>query len=166
MYGKNRRVQITSLEQREKVEHMYICLELFNRICFPWIRFSWPLIIFSLSLGVIITAFVSIRFTSIPIYLYMIFPTTATILMAIMFWNLYDLLIVIRDSEDIMRQLWSYEAPYLRPMPNNLRTRVLKRAKAMRVLEFPVGEFADFNINLPIAMWDEILNQVLFLLSL
>ena len=91
---------------------------------------------------------------------------TTIILLAIMFWQIYDVFLLTRDSEDIMRHLLSYDAPYLRPMPKALRTQVLKRAKAMRVLEFPVGEFADFNMNLPIAMWDEILNQVLFLLSL
>ena len=86
--------------------------------------------------------------------------------MAVLFWVIYDLFLVTRDSEDIMRKMLKYDTPYLRPMPKDLRTKVLKRAGAMRVFDFPVGGFADMNMNLPISVWDEILNQILFLLSL
>ena len=130
------------MEDRKKFERLYITMELYNRICFPWVRFTWPLQLFSISLTVIITAFVSIRFTDIPVYYYVVFPMTATILLITMFWVIYDLLLVTRDSEEIRSQLLSYQVPYLRPMPKNLRTKVLKRARAMRVLEFPLGEFA------------------------
>ena len=37
--------------------------------------------------------------------------------------------------------------------------------KALRVTQIPFGEFADYSINLPDAIWDEILNQVVCLLS-
>ena len=116
-------------------------------------------------LTMIVTTFVSIRYTELPIYYYVVFPNTAFTLMLIIFWLSYDGVLFTRASEDILSTLLSYEAPYVRQMPRAVRVQVMKRARAMRVIEFPIGEFADFSINLPITIWEEVLNQVLFLLS-
>ena len=153
------------METRAVVEKLYICQELFNNICHPWFKFILPLEVFSLSSGVIITAFISIRYTQLPIYYHFFFANTAISLIVIMFWSCYDFLQITRDSEDVKGQLLSFEAPHLREMSKAERTRVVKRAKAMRAIETPVGIFADFSISLPLALWDEIVNQVLFLLS-
>ena len=85
--------------------------------------------------------------------------------MLVVFWLCYDIVLITRESEYIKAQLWSYEAPYARLMPKSEMTCAMKRAKALRVIEIPVGNFSDISIDLPIAIWDEILNQVLFLLS-
>ena len=73
-------------------------------------------------------------------------------LMLIIFWLSYDGVLCIRASEEILRQLLSYEAPYVLQMPRAERVKVMKRARVMRVIEFPIGKFADFSINLPIAI--------------
>ena len=153
------------MDVRAKVERLYICYELFNRINYTWLKFMLPPTIFGVSLTVIVTTFVSIRYTELPFMYYIFFANTAFTLMLIIFWLCYDALLITRDSEDIMSQLLSFEAPYLRSVSKAGRIRVMKRAKAMRVIEFPIGEFADFSISLPIVLWEEILNQVLFLLS-
>ena len=85
--------------------------------------------------------------------------------MLVVFWLCYDIVLLTRDSECMKAQLWSHEAPYARLTPKSEMTCAMKRAKALRVIEIPVGNFSDFSINLPIAIWDEIVNQVLFLLS-
>ena len=160
-----RSVKITDLEVRAKVERVYICFELYNRVCYVWEKFMFPPTIFSVSLTIIVTGFVSIRYTGLPFMYYIFFPNTAFTLMLIIFWLSYDGVLLTRDFEDILGQLWSYEAPYLQSMPKIERTKVMKRAKAMRVVEVPIGEFADFTIMLPITIWEEVLNQILFLLS-
>ena len=66
---------------------------------------------------------------------------------------------------EIIGKLQSENADYLRPLSRAMRMQVLKRAKAMKEIEYPVGEFSELTLNLPITMWDEILNQILFLLS-
>ena len=158
-------MKITDIDVRAKVERLYICYELLNRINYTWLKFMLPPTIFGVSLTVIVTTFVSIRYTELPFMYYIFFANTAFTLMLIIFWLCYDALLITRDSEDIMSQLLSFEAPYLRSVSKAGRIRVMKRAKAMRVIEFPIGEFADFSISLPIVLWEEILNQVLFLLS-
>ena len=115
--------------------------------------------------GVIFTTFVSIRYKELPTLFYVFYPNTAFNLMFVLFWMCYDAVLLIRASEDVLGKLVSHEAEYLRPMPRGTRIQVLKRAKAMRVLEIPIGDFSEFSLSLPATPWDEILNQVFFLLS-
>ena len=151
--------------RRARTERLYICWELYNRICCVWVKFMLPPTLFSVSLTIIVTAFISIRYTELPFMYYIFFANTAFTLLLIIFWISYDEVLITRDSEDVLGQLWSYEVPYLRSMPKRERTKIMKRSKAMRIIDFPIGEFADLTINFPVAVWDEILNQVLFLLS-
>ena len=150
---------------RAQLEHFYICYELYNRVCYVWVKFMLPATIFSVSLTTIVTTFISIRYTELPFMYYIFFVNTAFTLMLIIFWLCYDLVLITRDSEGILSQLLSYEAQHLRHMPKAIKTQVMKKARAMRVIEFPIGDFADFAISLPIAIWEEIVNEVLFLLS-
>ena len=154
------------METRRKVELLYICLELFNRICYAWAKFILPLTIFGLSVTVILTGFISIRYAAeLPFIYYMFFANTAVSLLVLIFWSCYEGLLITRGSEDVLSKLLSNEAPYLRSMEKTERIVVMKRAKAMRMIEIPIGNFADFSMSVPVGIWDEIVNQILFLLS-
>ena len=157
---------MADLESRAKVQYLYICMELYTRICFVWIKFAWPPTLFSVSLTIVFAAFVSIRYADLPFVYYVAFPTVALGLMVSMFVGFYELVLSTRDSEEILGQLRSLDAAYLCGIPLTLRKRLLKRAKALRTVELPVGEFADFSVTVPIALWDEMVNQVVFLLTL
>ena len=141
-------------------------MELYNRICFVWVKFAWPPVLFSIAVTIVNATFVSIRYTDLPFIYYMIYPTSAVGLGIIIFLGCYELVITSRDSEEILGQLRSLDAPYLRGMPIAARKRLLKRGRALRAIELPVGEFADFSLTVPIALWDEMVNQLMFLLSL
>lgn len=161
-----RGLRVTNLEERAKLEQLYVCLELHSRICFVWIKFSWPSNIFGVTVAIILSAFVSIRYTGLPYFCYAVYPVTAFALTAIMFWGFLEFIRSVRDSEEILGKLRSKQAPYLRRLPSADRVKVLKRAQAMRAIELPVGEFADLSITVCVTLWEEIVNQVLFLLSL
>ena len=156
---------MNDMESRAVVERLYICLQYHFRVYIVWIKFQLPPTILSVSVAVIITAFVSIRYTDLPLILYIFYPNTASNIMLIVFWLCYDGVRLVRASEEIIGRLQSESAGYLRPLTRAGRSQVLKRAKVMKELEFPLGEFSEVTLNLPIAMWEEILNQVLFLLS-
>ena len=153
------------MERRAVVERLYNYVQCHTRIAQNWMKFMLPPTISSVSTAVIVATFVSIRYTELPLFLYIFYPNTAFNLMFIIFWMCYDAVLLVRASEEIMGKLLSHDAEYLRPLPRAVRMEVLKRARAMKVLEFPLGDFADFSLNLPITIWDEILNQVFFLLS-
>ena len=153
------------MEGRAVVERLYICLVHHFRVYSVWFKFQGPPTILSVSVAVIITAFVSIRYTDLPLILYIFYPNTAFNLMLIVFWLFYDTVRIVRASDEIIGRLQSENAGYLRPLPRAMRIQVLKRAKVMKEIEFPLGNYSEVTLNLPIAMWEEILNQVLFLLS-
>ena len=153
------------MESRAMVERLYNYVQCHHRVAHTWMKFMSPPTLAASSTTVIITTFVSIRYTELPLIFYIFFPNTAFNNMLIIFWVCYDVVLLIRASEDIMGQLLSHHADYLKPMPRAMRVRILKRARAMKVLEFPLGDFGEFSLNLPVAIWEEILNQVLFLLS-
>ena len=127
-----RSIKIEDIEARKKVERLCIYEELYNRICFAWLKLILPLAIFSLSLTVIVTGFISIRYTELPVYYYIFFANTAISMLLIIFWSCYDCLLITRGSEDILDRLLSHEAPYLCSMSKRERVLVMKRAKAMR----------------------------------
>ena len=162
----SRRIPIVDMESRALVERMYTYVLHHNRVVQTWMKFMLPPTLSGVSLAVIITTFVSIRYTELPLIFYIFYPNTAFNLMLIIFWMCYDTVLVVRASEDVMGQLLSHDVEYLRHMPRAQRNQVLKRAKGMKFLEFPIGDFSEFSLNLPVNVWDEILNQVVFLLTL
>ena len=162
----HRKYTIRDMESRQVVERLYNYCQLHNRVVHNWMKFMLPPTISSVSATVIVTTFVSIRYTELPFIFYIFYPNTAFNLMFIIFWMCYDAVLLIRAAEDIMGQLVAQDAEYLKPMPRAVRIKVLKRARAMKPVEFPLGDFAEFSLNLPVTVWEEILNQVLFLLSL
>ena len=95
----------------------------------------------------------------------MVYPNTACNLMLMISWVCYDGVRIMRAPGEVIDGLWLANAGYLCALPRAVRIQVLKRAKVMREIEFAVGEFTIVTLNLPIAVWEEVLNQVLFLLS-
>ena len=156
---------MSCLKSRRRLEQMYVRLELFHRIGQVWVRFYFPPWLVACSTTVIVTAFVTIRYTELPLIVYGIFPNMAITLLTVIFWQSYDMLRIIRASEDILGVLWKHETPYFRGMTRAKRIEKMKRSRAMRPLGFLVAD-SEFSVNLPIDTWDEIVNQTLFLLSL
>ena len=81
--------------------------------------------------------------------------------MLLIFWQSYDMFRTIRASEDIL----GHHAAYFQGITRAERIEMMKRSKAMRPVVFSLAD-SQFSLNLPINAWDEILNQILFLLSL
>ena len=96
----------------------------------------------------------------------MMHPYAAASLMFIVFWLSTDVVAITRKSEDLVGTLRSETSECFMSLPKNEKKACLKRAKSLRAVEIPVGNFGEFSLNVPIRMWDKILNQVLFLLSL
>ena len=155
------------VEDREEVERLYICLELYFRILQTWVRLMLPTIIFPPSCAIIIAVFVSIRFTSLPYILYQFFPSTAVTIVGLLFWFIYQMELVQKGSEDLRSRLLSREAKYVSGNLKETRIRrLLIRARATRPVSYPVGEFSEVSLGLGVNIWEECLNQVIFLLSL
>ena len=84
----------------------------------------------------------------------------------IMFDICRDDVVSIRVSEDVLSRLRSTAMEYLKQMPVLEKLTMLKRAKALRHIYGNVGIVEEYTIDVPVGVWDEILNQILFLLTL
>ena len=167
IYFLSRQFSIHNLDQREQLERLYICLEVYFRTLQVWIRLMLPPTIFAPSCAIIIAVFVSIRFTSLPFILYQFFPSTAVTIPFLLFWIIFEMELTTRGSEDLRGRLLSREPDYVRRMLKDTRIRrMLSRARATRQVSYPIGEFADVSLSLGVNMWEECLNQVIFLLTL
>ena len=67
---------------------------------------------------------------------------------------------------DIVGILTSTADINVRTLPLNERTYFGRKARATKALGFRMGNVGNFSLDVPVVMWEEIWNQLLFLLSL
>lgn len=156
---------MNNCRSRAQMELLYMRLTVFNRIVHVWMQRSAAPVIFAFASTIVVALFVSIRFTDLPFIIHTFFTLFSFTGISVLFWLLNEMVRIVRLSEGILADLQSPRAHYLAHLSKMERTNVLKKAKAMRPLVFPIGD-CEFTISLPIATWDEILNQTVFLLSL
>ena len=163
----NRKIHVRDLESQAVVERLYICLELHLRITQGWMRFELVPTVFGAVTGVLAASYATIRYSQLlPAYLYIMFPLIAVVLISSIFWIFYDAVVVVRASEEIvLPTLRSYEAEPLKQLSRAEKVKALKRVRAMQVLRFPIGNFISFSLKVPVVIWDEVLSQLILLLS-
>ena len=125
-----------------------------------------PPAVFGTCAVIVLTSFVAARHTELPLYIYWLFPYIAITYWIILFDLCYDGILVIRASEGSLSKLRSREEQYFCRLPIEEQKAMNKKAKALRPAFFTVGSFTEFNINVPIGAWDEIVNQFMLLLTL
>ena len=92
--------------------------------------------------------------------------STGAVTLGVVFWLSFDIVLVVRGSEEVLGKLRDFGVNWRETEVSDLqRLRCLKTAKACRPLRVPVGIFGELSFDIPVIMWDEILNQLLFLLS-
>ena len=156
----------SDLETRAKMENFYVRLQIFNKAYCVWWEWALPGALVSLSSTVILGLFVGIRHTELAWYLYWVYPTTGVVLLFQIFGFAYCVVCVQQDSEEIVEKLQSTASQSLAGLTLEDKRKVLKRSKAMTPLPFDINGFTNYSWAVPLAAWDEILNQLFFLLSL
>ena len=143
------------MESRAVLERFYNNVQIRNQTVQTWIRFMLPPTICAATATAIISTFVSVQYTELPLILYIFFPFIAFTIMTVIFWLSYDANCGVRVTEEILGKLFSQHAEHLRPFPPAVRIRVMqvmKRDIAIKALEFPVGDFAELRLSLSVAI--------------
>ena len=117
-------------------------------------------------LAIVLAFYMTIRHTDVPLYIYCMFPYIGALFTVMLFDMCYDGMLVIRAAEGSLHTLRSTEMQYFLRIPIDERMAMIKRAKALRPAFFSVGNFTEFTMDVPVGAWDEIVNQLLFLLTL
>ena len=87
-------------------------------------------------------------------------------LMFVMTWLFYDAVLIKRKGEEGLEKLQSRTAAYYNRLDLFSKREVMRRSRALRSVYVPVGEFAEVSLDMVVTAWEEVLNQLLFLLSL
>ena len=91
---------------------------------------------------------------------------TAFVILVAVFFVSYDIVSVIQGSEDIVKNLQSPQHGYYKMAGPEVKNGLLQAARALKPLEIPVGNFATFGFGVTQVMYEEVLNELLFLLTL
>ena len=157
---------IRTLHQRKLAEQLCVTFEVENKILCLWLDYMHSPHILAEFFSSVITLYIAIVHTSLPIYIYVFFPLSAASLMGFVFVIGFDQAGIIKTMNAATEPLLDSLAEYLRVMPKEMRVAVMKRAKALQPVSHSTGGFGKFSLSVSNAVWEEVLNQLLFLLSL
>ena len=154
-----------------KLERLYRIGQVYNHILDTYYKFMVPPALLNAGATIVFSSYVTARHTELPLYIYWMFPYISVSYSLITFDLCYDGILTIRASEGSLGLLRSKEKQYFRGLSVEERRFRNKTAMALRPVFFNVGDFADYDdsrrlMELPITVWDEMLNQLLFLLTL
>ena len=107
-----------------------------------------------------------LRNDSLPTIVVLIMSYTAFVILLAIFFVSYDIVAIIQASEDVVQNLLNPQHEYYRDADPLVKAGLLKAARALKPVELPVGHFATFSFGVTQVIYEEILNQLLFLLSL
>ena len=159
-------MEALNLDSRADVEQMYINWQLFCYTARSWYKIHITPIIGGISCAIVIYTFVAIKFTNLPLLVYLIFPVAGVVHMTLLMLGVYDAVVANDLSEQVIAQkLMSFETGELQEVPRISRKNLGRRVKALMPISVPVGTFTDVRFNLMVTILEEIMNQVLFLLS-
>ena len=154
------------MRNRERLEKLFIYMEIYGRIFSKWLKYTICPTLFFGGSGVVVFLYVTFRHTNLPLGIYLAFPYCVLTVMGLLVWLSYDANRVIQSSREICLKLQSVQSPCFNGLTKSQREKVVRRALASRPCAFPVGIFSNFSLTVPIKMWEQILNQLVLLLSL
>ena len=160
-------MEISDEGQWEKVEKAYKYLNIVSGILMNYMKNMIAPILFVASGGVVALLYVTIRPSGLHVLIYCWFPLAGVSVMGIVLWTCYDFVIVKRLADEVLGRLQDVKCQrFYRQLEKGRQMEMLRRGRALRPLSLRVGEYADFSFTVTYNIWDEILNQLLFLLSL
>ena len=144
------------------LEHLYVVIQIHSQHIQRWMQICVFPLLMTIGGGVVLCLYIPIKHTELPLILSGSFLVVGLSVQGVLFWTSYDIVIAIRASEHVIGRLQSISSG--KKQLDSFRD-ISKRCKAHRPVNIPIGSFGAFSIEVPIIMWDEILNQLLFLLG-
>ena len=149
-----------------KVEGFYRCVKLYNVIFRNWSGSVIVLAIFSGSACITAALYMTCRPSGLPVFIYCVFPIAAMAALFAIYRICYDAVMAKRTGDEVLGNLQSRTAGYFYGLELAEKKEMMRRAKALQPVRIAMGGFAEITMEITVGIWDEILNQLLFLLSL
>ena len=120
-----------TLEQRKKLEFLYVLVETLVRTIRRWyVLVMFPDLV-NFAGGAILCLYTPIRHPEVPAILNLCFLLVGIVILGVLFWLSYDIVLVVRGSEEVLGKLRTFGVNWRENGISDLqRLRCLKRAKA------------------------------------
>lgn len=149
----------------KKVEREYRCALVYNQIFIPWFKSAAAPAIVAVMFGMIGSSYVTLTsFQRLPFLIYVLFPISFVGMMGIFTLACVDAVNTKTISDSAVGSLRS-RGSFYRFLSREEKKEFLLRCRALRPVSLPVGNFTDISLNVPIYVFQEVLNQLLFLLA-
>ena len=148
------------------MERSYRCMKIYSIIYMEWLKVVVVPAMFSVCTAIIIALYVTCRPAAMPLIIYFGFPLSATTLLFLLFRFCYDAVVAKRAGDGVLGNLQSRTGGYFSRLAPVEKREMTRRARALQPVYIGLGEFSEITLEVSMNIWDEILNQLLFLLSL
>ena len=144
----------------------YVQLQIYNRVFNEWVRIILTPVFFGFGGFVVLFLYAPLAHSELlPGLLSATFAYLAVIVVTIVIWFATDSLEVTRSSESLIMKLQSKHMSRVQYLELG-QVELLKRAKALRPVTHPVGNFGNLTLSVPVVFVEEIMSQLLFLRTL
>ena len=144
----------------------FLCLRIYCVLLNEWLRLLLIPTIFTLRTGISFCLYIVLRHGGISGWLVVIASYVGLTMLGMFMAQSYDAVTGLILMEDVVQTLKSTRERYFRDMTVRRRLYFVKLGRAVRAPRFDVGSFMEFSIEIPLAIVDEVIGQLLFLLSL
>ena len=142
-------------------------MRLHNTIYQNWLKYLVPPVIFIWAAAVTILLYITFRPSGLPLLVYCWFPLVAVCSMFIITWLIYDAVTVKRSADEVLSKLQSRTTGFYRTLREPAEKKeFMIRSRALQPVRLTIGEFTEGTMEVVVSIWEEVLNQLLFLLSL
>lgn len=159
-------MKVTNLRTRTLLESLHSYGKVYERVLGNFVGFMVPIAIFGLSCCIIILLYHVIRYSELPLLIRIGCFYVAFTELFVMSTGCWDFFMLTRISGEVLWKLRMDTNDYILRLPRDKRGELLKRSRNVREWRVPVGFFTTFSLGIPVVIWEEILNQLIFLLSL
>lgn len=162
----HRHVRVRDMDSWMRVYTKYRTMQVYNAVFMAWLKFAIAPVLLAASCEIILLILITLRPSGLHPLIYMWFPPTAGIVMVVITLFCYECVIINRIGDEVLGKLRSKMLIGRLQISNEEKKRCLRIGKSLCGVYLAVGDFSEMTLNVPISMWEEVLNQLLFLLSL
>ena len=149
-------------------ERLYTCMRLHSLIFLDWLRYVLAPALFLVASAITALLFITFRPSGLPFLVYCWFPLVAAVAMFIITWQFYDAVVVKRTTDEVLANLQSRTSGYYRMLLDQKAGKVqfVRSCRALQPIRLTIGDLSEFTLEVVMNIWEEVFNQLLFLLSL
>ena len=162
-------IHVKNAAIRRQLTKLYIEFEVINTLINSAIGNTLPFAFLAMGTDVVIGLFLFLRHFKVLLEIVNIVAAIVGLFclgtLLNILWACCNTVRAIEQSKMLLQTLRSAQDPYFRALARREQLELLKRAKAMKDFHVALGHFGKFGLDFVVAMWDEIVSQLLFLLS-